>query len=173
MQIGRPSVMITDNGTHSPATWAEMSASQIGDLIKIDEKSNSEAALEARRAKARLLPKIEDALLGHHEAVLSHERTALDSHGVQRYAHSLDIGQHVPGTLDEAIDAVVEVAAGSPFEAHFRRPETQEFLRRMLTEHFASAIDVERSQHADDNGTQEMYQAARHASGKVSDKVSA
>lgn len=146
MQFG---ILKTDGGLHPADKWAAMTAAQIVSLIEIDEHSSSEAAVTARRAKARFELDLADALEGHHKAVQEHEIAKLGEAGAARYTASLDPAEHVPDTLDEAMAAVTEAASGTMFEAHFARPEVQDIVRNTLASHFATAMDIERRWHND------------------------
>lgn len=145
-------ILITNGGPHPADKWAAESAAHIADLIQINEASESPEAVAARKAKPRFELDLADALEGHHKTIQTQERAALDEHGAQRYGHSVDPAEHVPETVDEAIACVAEVAAGTPFAEHFTKPDTVAVVRSILMQHFATAMQIERSWHRDLGG---------------------
>lgn len=142
-------ILVTNGGPHPADKWAAASAAAICNLIVIDDNSASEAAVAARLAKPKLESAIVDALMGHHHEVQKHERAQLDKHGHERLSHSLDPRDHVPKTLNAAMKAVGACFDASPFKAHFAQAHVQEAIAGMLGSHFASAMQIERSWHAD------------------------
>lgn len=129
MQVG---VMITNGGPHPPDKWAEMTANQI---VQVSPTADSPMAIAARALEA----KIKDALEGHHARVQTIERDLLDK-DEERLAAMIDPSRH----LDIAVKAVVDAANGTMWQTHFAEPQIQEYVKRLLAQHFATVMDIER-----------------------------
>jgi hypothetical protein len=161
MQVG---ILTTDGGPHSADKWALATTGQI--LQAVFSTAASETAA-ARKFEIALL----DILAPHHEKVQTHERGKIAEHGMDRLGHPIDPREH----CDEVVAAIVAAghAAGSVVNAegvtidlgaHFDKPDVQAALAGLVGAHFASAMDIERSWHADRNAHHpeaKAYRAAR------------
>ncbi len=150
MQVG---VMITDGGPHPPEKWAEQTASQIIDIAATAPEAKLKEAREFRE-------KIVAILTPHHAKVQDHERGKLAA-SIERMATPLDPTPHI----GEAVDAIIAAAKGLSFEAHFQQPETRAYLENLIGSHFATAMHIERSWHADrnpDHPHSKAFMAAHH-----------
>lgn len=143
MRVG---VMITNGGSHDSEKWAAESAAQITDVIVIDPTSIVFDAMTA--AKAQFESDVEAALIVPHDTVRSHEVAAIDKQGSARLTKPLTPEDD---HLNEAVAAVLAVAAKSVFAAHFSKPEVQAFVRSTLQSHFETVKHIERSWYADKN----------------------
>jgi hypothetical protein len=135
MQMG---IMITNGGTHPPEKWAAMTASQI---IQVSSTAVGAAAAVGRRLELKILDILEEA----HARVQGIEKNALGNIGIDYLAGPLDPREHVEAPLQ----AIVEAAKGTPHEAHFALETTKDYLRKVLAQHFGTAMHIERSTYAD------------------------
>jgi hypothetical protein len=133
MQLG---ILVTDHGKHSAEKWAVHTASHI---IQIASSAAGVQAFEGRKLELKVI----DILEGNHQAVMDHEQVKLKEHGVARHAQEYDPEEFV----DTALDAIVAAAKGTRFEEHFANHETVEHISRVLHEHFAASMDIERQWH--------------------------
>ncbi len=150
-------VLVTDGGPHPPEKWAEVTASQIVDDIATHAPQTGVGESQEFRDKLVAI------LTPHHGRVQESERGAL-VHVPGRMQHDLDPTPHLSDPLAE----IVAAAQGHTFGAYFTRPETQEYLRRVIGTHFATAMQIERSWHADRNpNTPEAraFRATHHPGG--------
>jgi 23S rRNA U2552 (ribose-2'-O)-methylase RlmE/FtsJ len=132
-------IMITDNGSHPPEFWAQVTAEQIAPI--------AEDMTGARRfAALSLQAKIAEALIPHHEKVQADESTRLtaDARHKDREVH---LDQIDSAHLDEVISDIVEAATGTEWEDHFKDAAVQKQIRFEIARHFASVQHVARSWH--------------------------
>jgi hypothetical protein len=161
MQVG---ILTTDGGPHSADKWALTTTGQI--LQAVFSTAASETAA-ARKFEIALL----DILAPHHEKVQTHERGKIAEHGMYRLGHPVDPREHCGAVVAEIVAAAhaagsVTDAKGEEIDlgAHFDKPEVQAALAGLIGAHFASAMDIERSWHADRNAHHpeaKAYRAAR------------
>jgi hypothetical protein len=130
MQLG---ILATDYGKHSVEKWAAHTASHI---IQIASSAAGVQVIEARKLELKVI----DILEGHHQAVMDHEQAKLEEHGVARHAQPYD----PEAFADTALAEIVAAAKGTRFEEHFANPETVSHISRVLHEHFAASMDIER-----------------------------
>lgn len=141
--------MVTNGGPHPADKWAEVTRDAILDLIVVDENSASEAAVAARDAKRMLSLTLFNILNRHHDAVQKHERSELrKKDGHKRLCVQYDPTAPAEAALSEVLNAL---AAVPMFADHFAKPEVRETLFRIVGQHFADAMHIERSYHADRN----------------------
>lgn len=149
----RVGVMTTDGGAHPASKWAEETAGEIMSYVKIDPDSADDspetAALkkDARRSKMRLEADIVYILEPHHEENIRSEQGHLhasDERLCEDCAPDHDC-------VAEATDAVVEAAKkyGPLWAAAFDSVNGREIVANAIRVHFASAMLIERSYHAD------------------------
>ena len=148
MQVG---ILITDDGPHPPEAWAEVTANEI---IRIGSQSPEALLREADAFKAKLI----EILTVHHGRVQAGERGAIQEHGHARLGHDIEPMQHVD---EDPVQEIVNAAKGTSFAGHFAKEETQEYLQRLLANHFATAMHIERSYHADRNPRAKEVKAFR------------
>jgi hypothetical protein len=171
MQVG---VMTTNGGPHPADKWALTTTGQI--MQAVFSKPAAETA-GARKFEIALL----DILAPHHEHVQKHERGKIEEHGITRLSHPIDPREHCAAVVADIAAAALK--AGSvvvpdpdrPGEtitvdlgAHFAKPEVQAALAGLIGSHFASAMDIERSWHADRNAHHDeakAYHKARNEHG--------
>lgn len=154
-------VMVTNGGPHPPEKWSEQTAEQLVDVIQVEPTyPNYEAALQQKNV---LKDKFMAALTPHHTKVQGKERGHLSTKGSEHLASDLDPNEY----LDEAVAAVNAAVKGSMFEEHFAKPLVQIFIKSTLAGHFASAMHIERSWHADRNPDDQHARAyrAQHSAG--------
>ena len=152
MQIA---ILATDGGPHPVDKWARTTAWQIvNHLIVVDENSTSALAIEARKARDELEPKLRTIMEAHHTAVQTGEQQKLATDGADRLvpfatveARDAAVAEHVE--VDAVVAAIVEETKIHPliFD-HFSKDETQAAVAAILHSHFASVIDIERDWHA-------------------------
>lgn len=129
--------MVTDGGAHPPDKWAEITTNEILALIQIE--GDSPEAIEARLAVADLRPKLVRFFTEHHDGVQKHERKKARS-----LADGLDPSSHV-----DRCSWYDDVFSTSPFAAHFAKNEVQEVVNRIIGQHTADVMHIERRYHAD------------------------
>lgn len=150
----RMRLLITDNGTHPPGKWADFTAE---DLFDIDPLSQSENARAARNLKAAVTNFLEDSFA----AVMQTEKDALAGDLTARLRAE---ATPTVDSVDEVVAGIVALAKGTPFEAAYQEPKRVDAIRGILTQHFAIAIDIERSTHVDgrpDDPVAVAYKEAR------------
>ncbi|HLL28596.1 MAG TPA: hypothetical protein VKT73_13210 [Xanthobacteraceae bacterium] len=140
-----PTVMVTDGGPHPADKWAEVTAGQLGDLIVLGPN----ASPKVRREKEKFVISLQEAFEGHHQDVQDNEAAALKKEGTARL--STGYREHVEKRKAAALKSVADAAKGTSFESHFARPEIQEIVWRMISQHFTSSMKIHRSWHADAN----------------------
>ncbi len=166
MQVG---VMITNGGPHPADKWAVTTAGQI--LMAVFSQAAAET-VGARKLELALL----DILLDHHENVQTHERGKLDEHGLDRLAQPVDPHPHCPAVVAAIVAEAKKIGKvqvpdpDKPGELktidlgdHFEKPEVQKVLAGLIGAHFATAMDIERSWHADRNAHHPEAKAYREA----------
>lgn len=150
----RGTILVTDGGSHPPEDWAGATADQIVDIANDAPET---LASEGRTFREELVK----LLVRYFAKAQSHERDALKKHGHARLTHDLDPSDHVK----DPVGAVVALASGYTFEAHFHKPETQDYIKRVLEKDMGSVMHIERSWHADKHpSTREAkaFRAAHH-----------
>ena len=138
MRVG---ILVTDNGPHSAAQWAEATAGSIVDIA--DHVSGVK-----RGAAIKLQAAIIDILEKYHEAVQAGERMFIVN-DASHCTSPLSVSNHTD--LDTAVTEVIVAAAGTPWESDFATAEMKSGLRTLLDSHFSTAMDIERQYHADRN----------------------
>lgn len=137
MQVG---ILATEGGPHSAAQWAVVTAGQI---IQIAQTAEGDVASAARRLELKILDILEEA----HGAVQRVETDRLREFGGERLLRPMAIAKKV----EAPFQAILKATEGTPFTEHFAQDEVQDRLRRVLGSHFATAMQIERSWHADTN----------------------
>lgn len=151
MRVG---VMTTDGGPHPADKWAEETAGEIMSLVKVDPDTTDDSdesrarKRKARSDKMRMEADILEAVETFHAANQDNERSHLSVTGDERLSHDLD--PH-PDHLDGAVEAVVAIARkyGSPYAEAFDSANGRELVTRVIRAHMKTAMDIERSWHAD------------------------
>lgn len=158
LTAGNARLMVTDGGPHSAEDWAEVTADQIIDIASTAPETRVQEALAFRS-------KLIGILTGHHGKVQESERSAIQSAGGDRLIAALDPSEHV----EDPVKEIVAAAAGYSFADHFKKPETQGYLRRVLGSHFATSMNIEREWHARRNPAAAQSQAflAQHHPGET------
>ncbi len=54
-----------------------------------------------------------------------------------------------PALVDSTVEDICDEASDTPHRAHFASPKTRDYLRRLLSEHFATVTDIEHRWAAD------------------------
>jgi hypothetical protein len=138
-------VLITNDGPHPPETWAMTTAEQIFDISAMA----GDRLIQAQKFQLS----IAEILMPHHETVQATERDKLG----QGIHHLLD-GHDVEDYLDTIMKDILVLARGTPWEAHFARPDVQNAARQMIANHIISSQHVERMWHADRHPGSEIAQ---------------
>jgi len=176
MQVG---ILTTNDGLHSADKWALTTTGQIMQAVF------STAAAEtigARKFELELL----DILAPHYDKVQKHERGKIEEHGMERLSQPVDPREHCDAVVADIVSAAVKIGVvavpdlekppihaedGKPvyhmkdvdLGEHLGRPEARAALAGMVGAHFASAMDIERSWHADRNADHPEARAYRKA----------
>jgi len=165
MQVG---IMVTNGGPHPADKWAVTTAGQI---IQSVFSSGAADTVGARKFEMALL----DLLQPHHENVQTSERGKIERGGMKRLAEPIDPREHCDAVVAEVAAAAKKVGkikipdpdTGGEKEVdlgeHFAKKEVQAVLAGMIGSHFATAMDIERSYHADKNASNPEAKAYREA----------
>lgn len=146
--------LITNNGTHPPYKWAEITADTILDLIQIDDTPTEDEAVlaaraEANRAKINVRPVLFNLLEGEFEKAQKDERKMLARHGGKRLDANLT--PEIATRLDDVMPKLQTAFAATPFADHFAKHEVVQVLRNIVGQHIGNNMHIERSVHADKN----------------------
>jgi len=142
-------VLITNNGPHPPETWAMTTAEQIFDISALA----GENLFQAQRFQLG----IAEVLMPHHERIQKAERGKLTED-----INNLTAPHEVDNHMDKIIEDIVALANGTPWQAHFARPDVQAAVRHVVGTHIITAQHVERLWHADrnpDSGESQTYRS--------------
>lgn len=139
-------ILLTDHGPHLPEKWATTTAEVIFD---IDPKMDGPRLIQAQKLQLAIV----EALIPHHVLVQYDEKNKLatDSNHIAQ-THNAD------DYLDKALDAVVAVSKGTPWEAHFANSTVQTVVKNELAHHFMTSQHIERLWYADRNPSNEVAQ---------------
>lgn len=141
----QPRIMITDGGPHPADKWADVTTEALMALIEIDEKSNSPEITQARIAKRMLAANLFAVLMEGHQHAQTHERSKIAADGMKRCKAKLDPSAHA----GPACSSLQEVFGASPFADHFAKPEVWTIVERIVGQHFANSMHIERRWHED------------------------
>lgn len=128
-----PRIMVTNGDAHPPEQWAVVTAEQ---LMPMDGDIAEGRRIEAMKLQAA----IAEALMPHHEEAQTAERSKLKEVGDDHLDTPHDTTPHVDG----AIDAIQAAARGTPWEAHWQKPEVVAAAQSVLDSHFETAKQIER-----------------------------
>lgn len=149
----QPLVMVTNGGDHPPEKWADVTATNIANLIQVDPDKPGDTDADrsrkttARRAKDRLQLDVADILTPHYDRNQKFERGKLAAEGDARIAGPFSAYDK----KDEVVAAVVAASVDTAFAEHFAKPEVQVVIGKEIDDHFAHMKWVTRSWHADKN----------------------
>lgn len=146
MQIG---IIITNSSPDNPAGEhsAEKLAAACAERLMNIDTSNMDGVrvLEARRLEIAII----EALVPHHEAVMTSTKQDLQANSAIHFARA-DL--HHPGTkLAEAITAVEKAAAESSWAKEFQSPEARAHMHAVIGQFLVDTAHLERCYHADRN----------------------
>ncbi len=134
-------IIITNNttGNHPPEKWAVATAEEIFDTSSMVAGDRTILAQKFQLA-------IAEALAPHHTKLQDNEKTRLKDD--VSYIHSMhDASEY----LDDVVKDITKAAKGTPWEAHFAKPDVQDAIKNVVYTHMASSMHVERLCHADKN----------------------
>jgi ABC-type branched-subunit amino acid transport system substrate-binding protein len=149
----QPLIMVTNGGDHPSDKWADVTATNIANLIQVDDDKATDTDADrarkasARRAKDRFQLDLADMLAPHHDRNQKFEYGKLADQGDARIAGPFS-------TYDKKAEIVAQVSAAAvstPFAEHFATPEVQEVVGNIVDKHFAHVKHNARSWHADKN----------------------
>lgn len=134
--------MSTNNGTHPPEAWAAVTADTILDLIEI-APTGSPVTIQAMAAKQELRPKMMARFAEHYRTLQLVER--------------LHVVKKKPGDpLETDIRSICHdferLIATTMFAAQWQRPEARKTLHRIIGQHSADVMHIERQTFADKTG---------------------
>lgn len=135
-------ILITNNGTHPPDVWAELTSNQILDLVHIEEGASSPQAVAARQLKRALLPQLVAALTEEYAECQGHEKAQCNK-GAEKRLHSKqhDVKDHI----ESGVSKVAAIVAGTMFADHFQKPEVIEHVGHLIGQHAVNIQHIERS----------------------------
>lgn len=134
-------VMVTNGGPHPPDKWASLAAGKIADLIQIDETSNSDLTVKARKAQPRFALDLADALEPLFATVTQDELARVNSGVVTGRFDAF----HPEDYVTAAMTTASAVSGATMFSEHFNDPDVQTIVRRILQETILDATNIERS----------------------------
>lgn len=135
--MGAPQFMASEGGFHPPEKWGVVTTNEILDLIVIE--SRTDIGDLARAQKEAIRPQLESVLSRHHAAVMQAERGEIQRNR-KRVFDRLD-------PLTDAAMALVDVLNvldGTMFGQHFRKQENANIVGRIIGQHFADSMHIER-----------------------------
>jgi hypothetical protein len=138
MQVG---ILTTDGGPHSATKWAAHTAGQI---IEVAASASGEQALDGRRLELEVM----DILEHHHGMVQEREKAKLAS-GEHDFDHVHDPNEHVD--LTGIVEAICDAGKKTKWADHFSKPETVDYIRRVVGVDLATNMQIERFWYADRN----------------------
>lgn len=141
-EVGRVRFLTTNGGPHSAESWAEVTADTILDLIQI-EPTGTPATIRGMTAKISLRQELIALFTQCHRSTQMTERNAI-----------------VKKTLADPLEPMVLVAcaqldrllATTMFATHFARDDVRKIIHRIIAQHTADVMHIERRYHADKQG---------------------
>lgn len=140
----------TDHGVHPSDKWADFTIDELLDLVAIPDELDTVSAHNARAAKRDLSPVLFRILDGHYGGVQEHER----GHLIEHIKNEKKAREHAEARIDvtphlSVMDQIFAAFAATPFAAHFAKPEVREHLTRIVGQHTANTMNIERKTHHD------------------------
>jgi len=133
---------MTSDGDHAPSAWAQITADQICDLIRIEGSSST--AVAAQTAKDTLRATLVLTFTTMHGGQQSDEDAAIKTD-----ARRLNAAHDPGGRLGSAMAAVLAATQGTPFATHFAQPAVQAVVRGIIASHLVTIANARRSWAAD------------------------
>ena len=134
-------ILITNNGVHSPEKWAMITAQSVFD---IQSTVQEDRLIEAQKFQILLAEQLQT----HHSAAQIEERTAL-ANDAEHILKAFNVSSYV----EKMLQAVISVAKGTLWEAHFAMTAVQNAVREVSQDHLFTVHHIERLSHADKNPT--------------------
>jgi hypothetical protein len=132
-------MIVTNNGKHPAAKWAEMAANE---LIDIGSQSPDALIKEANTLKVASTAIFEK----HHQVMMDHEQD-----NVLAGKHDMDLPYDSEAQAKLATAEIVTAAKGTSFVDFFNRADTQAKIEKLCNHYFKSAMLVERSHFHSEN----------------------
>ena len=124
--FGHLSVMVTDNGTHTPRQWAEITT---GRIMSLDEEMPANRALLAIELRSCIL-----TILGDIFDKVRDEAKRIENINSETIADSLAY-------------KISRAAQGTPWQLHFTHPDTHKMIWLELLRALNTIISEERAHH--------------------------
>lgn len=139
-------LMVTNGGPHPADKWADTTTEAILDLIQIDDDSTSPQAAAARQVKRELRGTLFNIFMPHFDGVQSKERGDLKKAKVSKVQerYSDEVKAHFEGGIMAQVE---QALAATPFAGHFAKAEVHDVLFRIVGQHTANALHIERQWH--------------------------
>lgn len=160
-------ILVSNNGPHPADKWAELTANEIMDLIQIADPAEQQTEAQQvrlaamRKAKRELYPLLCELFENAHKACQDGERGELaKARGERRLAAKLDPMASTTTTMANLLALMDQ----TPFAEHFQKEEVKAVLTRMIGQHQANIMHIERSYFADRNPNLAEAQAFRETS---------
>ena len=134
--------MATDNGTHPPEAWAAITADTILDLIEI-EPTGSPTSIKAMAAKQELRPLLMARFAEHYRMLQMIERLAVVK---KKPSDSLQTD------ITSICNDFERLIATTMFAAQWSQPKARKSLQRIIGQHSADVMHIERQTFADKQG---------------------
>lgn len=125
-------LMITPNGKHPPAKWAELIADEIIDISADAEETRMKEAMNFRAEMVEML-------IDHVKQTVRHEQKQIKGGN-----HDLDLPYETEDHACDVAGEITDLAFGKSFESHFKKPDVRARLEAVLNRNFKSAKLVER-----------------------------
>ena len=141
-ETGTVRTMATDNGTHPPEAWAEVTADTILDLIQI-EPTGTPVTIRAMAFKQELRPKLIARFAEHYRMLQLIERVAV----VKKKP-----GDPLEPEVTSICNDFFRLMETTDFGPRFALPARQQVIYRIIGQHSADVMHIERQTFADKQG---------------------
>lgn len=127
--------MKTDNGSHPPEYWAEVTANE---MVEVEGKHEEGLALKAE---------IQKVLETAYVMILADEKAGMEGDSTKLFDPIIPSDL----VLADIVEQIVTAGTAKGWGDHFQSPRVQSYLRRVLKQHLVNAKDIERRWFADRN----------------------
>lgn len=140
--VGEVRFIKTDGGAHPPDMWARLTMEDVLSLVEI-APSGTSGTISALAIKEDLRGKLMALLTEHYRLTQNSERFA-----VVRKTLADKLEPSISGVCND----LFRLMATTPFADHFARADVRNHLQRVIGQHSANVIHIERRYHADKQG---------------------
>jgi hypothetical protein len=142
MRVG---IIATDYGEHSAEKLAANCAAQ---LIEFNwAMMDGARVMQAKKLEMDII----EALIPHHSEAQIETRSELISNAAAHFAKPPSVLLHPGDRLQEAIDAVIACAVGTPWQDEFKTDAARAHLHAVIGQYLVDTQHLERLYHSDRN----------------------